>query len=553
MQTKTNLSHKRIAFIYGVSRSWISKICNQWNPKWGFSGRSLSNLDFPEDYFERERPDSYYVNDLPRISVLCDGKDYVCESFRKSSALNRAQQSSKVKKSALRQIAWSSTTGLVWTYTPMVLGCPTKNSNVKMHGQFDNDEERLVPFDRNHWNAEYDYLMDNGGIVRLDGEDSVPRNIDLDVNENNSEHSIDDEICIELTQEDDMSTGLEGIGDGLGVSMNQAVLEEMDLAFIGDTEVTERLDGIVEERATDALAEVANAQLMTLDLDLSDAEDSFSALFDTIEVTQDDILGQNDDYPTELQEMYQNDGDMEEDPMQGSIDLELAAQLLSDEANKINTKRIKPLAKTNAIDLDVLHKKPKAFLNGGPDCNGRTKLRQLQLHEKLHVMYEQEILKKCLLSMYLLLTREWRREKIQHIQDWYDKKRDDAPIFYRRLAKLGEGNQVLADCGFVMDSLLYPFLNFVVTPIPLGRRDQKSTEESERDRKVCELRYTCEVVFSRVVQEEVLNGVILFEKLPMIDDASAWAYDAANLMNPLKMPGKKSGIDLSYFDKFILN
>ena len=136
--------------------------------------------------------------------------------------------------------------------------------------------------------------------------------------------------------------------------------------------------------------------------------------------------------------MYENDGDMQEDPLQGAIYLELAAQLLSGEANKINTKRKKPLAKTNAVDLDVLHRKTKAFINGWPDCNGRTKLCQLHLHEKLHVMYEQEILKKCLLSIYLLLTREWCREKNQHIQDWCDKKRDDAPIFYRHLAKLGE-------------------------------------------------------------------------------------------------------------------
>ena len=58
----------------------------------------------------------------------------------------------------------------------MVLGRPTENSNVKMHGQFDDEEEMMVLFDRNHWLPEFDYLMHNGGIVRVDGEDLVSPN-----------------------------------------------------------------------------------------------------------------------------------------------------------------------------------------------------------------------------------------------------------------------------------------------------------------------------------------------------------------------------------------
>ena len=44
---------------------------------------------------------------------------------------------------------------------------------------------------------------------------------------------------------------------------------------------------------------------------------------------------------------------------------------------------MKKTAEKNVIDLDLMKRKTKSLLNGGPDCNGRTKLYQLKLYERL--------------------------------------------------------------------------------------------------------------------------------------------------------------------------
>ena len=72
--------------------------------------------------------------------------------------------------------------------------------------------------------------------------------------------------------------------------------------------------------------------------------------------------------------------------------------------------------------------------------------------------------------------------------------------------------------------------------------------ELERDQNICELRYTCEVVFSRVTTEKILAGVIPYSALALIEHAHCWAHAQANLRKPLKMPGSKSGLDEKYFD-----
>ena len=113
---------------------------------------------------------------------------------------------------------------------------------------------------------------------------------------------------------------------------------------------------------------------------------------------------------------------------------------------------------------------------------------------------------------------------------------------------------MLADRGFDGDSLSYPHFNVFVTPEFLGKNEDGSSRiqftlaELDRDHKICELRYTCEVVFSRVTTEKILSGVIPYSALAYIEHAHCWAHAQANLRKPLKMPGSNSGIDKKYFD-----
>ena len=116
--------------------------------------------------------------------------------------------------------------------------------------------------------------------------------------------------------------------------------------------------------------------------------------------------------------------------------------------------------------------------------------------------------------MYLKLTEKERRDTIRQLEDFRDGLTDEPPKIPRRLAKLPAIFKVLADRGFDGDSLSYPHFNVVITPEFLGKNDdgtyrkQFSLNDLERDRKICELRYTCEVVFSRVTTEKILAGII---------------------------------------------
>lgn len=168
--------------------------------------------------------------------------------------------------------------------------------------------------------------------------------------------------------------------------------------------------------------------------------------------------------------------------------------------------------------------------------------------------YEKKEIKKCLLSMYLKLTERERLDTIEELENFRDGKIDEPPKIPRRLAKLPAIFKVLADRGFDGDSLSYPHFNVVVTPEFLGKdedgssRKQFTLAELMRDRRICELRYTCEVVFSRVTTKKMVAGVIPYEALAHIEHAHCWAHAQANLRRPLKMPGSKSGITEEYFD-----
>ena len=127
---KIGLTDMQIGFIWGRSRSCIHRLKNWWLPKWGYAGKTITDLELYEDYVNLERPEAYYDNHLGDVGCQCDGKDFYTESVRKNSALNRGQRSNKLKAAALRCITWSSLTGLVWAFTPVVLSRVSKNALV---------------------------------------------------------------------------------------------------------------------------------------------------------------------------------------------------------------------------------------------------------------------------------------------------------------------------------------------------------------------------------------------------------------------------------------
>lgn len=105
-----------------------------------------------------------------------------------------------------------------------------------------------------------------------------------------------------------------------------------------------------------------------------------------------------------------------------------------------------------------------------------------------------------------------------------------------RLTKVPPGYSVLADRGFVFDSVKYPNLNSMVTPHFLGGREQFTKGEIEIDRGVCTLRYTSEAVFSHIFNEKTLKDSIPYGLFSILNDAWDCGHAIANLNQPLRKP-----------------
>ena len=223
----------------------------------------------------------------------------------------------------------------------------------------------------------------------------------------------------------------------------------------------------------------------------------------------------------------------------GCIDIDGELDKFDDEL--LGKSKEKKLVSKDLLRIDDIKAMAQAVLDSGPDRNGKTKLAQLEMLQELHKEYEAGHLKKCLLSMYLKLTLNHRETLIEELKKFRDGKLEQPPKIPRRLAKLPAWLKVLADRGFDGDSLSYPHFNTVVTPEFYDKESKQfDLAQLERDRKICELRYTCEVVFSRVTTERLLAGIIPYSAFAHIEDAHCWAHAQANLRQPLQPPGSRA-------------
>jgi hypothetical protein len=103
---------------------------------------------------------------------------------------------------------------------------------------------------------------------------------------------------------------------------------------------------------------------------------------------------------------------------------------------------------------------------------------QLELHERLHVLYSAGKLRKCSLSFYITFMAPLRM-RILHwlgsstVSDDYEPPDEPISDLYVRLAKIPDGFIVLGDKGFEKTDSSYPFWNQVWTPIVLRGRNVK--------------------------------------------------------------------------------
>ena len=74
------------------------------------------------NYIDYAVPSEFEAAGLQHASILKDGKDFVTDTCRLSSAVSHAQYSDKMHASAARMITWGLPTGLVIEHTGLFFG-----------------------------------------------------------------------------------------------------------------------------------------------------------------------------------------------------------------------------------------------------------------------------------------------------------------------------------------------------------------------------------------------------------------------------------------------
>lgn len=179
-----------------------------------------------------------------------------------------------------------------------------------------------------------------------------------------------------------------------------------------------------------------------------------------------------------------------------------------------------------------------------PTCKPAEKLAQMEMHERLHCEFEKGNIGRCSLSFYLKFMTPKRRKLLHYMgstmaeESWNDPNVELPEKFPVGLTMIPKGWRVLADKGFTYVTRHFPNLNAIDTPARLGKRKfgRYSEEEVKKSKKKCKLRYTCEVFFRRVTEEEVLRDRIPYRNFAILPHAQAWAHAYGNLKKPLALP-----------------
>jgi hypothetical protein len=177
----------------------------------------------------------------------------------------------------------------------------------------------------------------------------------------------------------------------------------------------------------------------------------------------------------------------------------------------------------------------RRFDRDGPNGSRQAKLRQLDLFDALHKLFENKELPPCMLSYNLKKTVEARRK----LREGLENPTPPGSVQYRlpvRLARFAPNTALLTDRGYTKFAHLYPNLNAHITPTFLEGRAQFDYEDMQRDVPIKKLRYTSEVVFSRMQQTKLLQGTIKFNDYVVFDSVISYAAGLSNLTMPLREP-----------------
>ena len=478
MKFRRNMKDELLGHIWSRSKSAIGRYIKDAAPIVGLWGEELCDLDTTEKFFDEETPQVYYDLDETMIAAQVDGKAYYAESDRSNNLLKRAMYNNKLSTTAFQQVSWTSKMGLAFDHSCPALGAASETAHVQHQGSL-------------HGNFTEHYREDDAEIEREDIE----------------EVEMKEELC-------DVDQSSEELIDGSDV-------------------------GVDEETCT---VETALIEIYPDEEEGEDVEEM---------ETHDTMLEATSDDEREEEEANQEDEEEEEDSgLVDGIDIcEDAVSLMRERIKEIKRLEADPSAKKDSkaafvIDKEGLKLAARERLIGNVNKSIESKLKQLQHHRRLHMKFRGGSLRKNIMSFYLDSTRKYRNDLINFIQSLQKaikngSKHPNKPfIVPSRLGKIPKGWKILADRGFAKDGILYPFLNEILFPHFIDKRQQFEAEEITIDRKICELRYTCEVCFSRVTNISALRGVIPYRLFQYVPHMINWGHANINLGQPLQKPKK---------------
>lgn len=122
MSFTTGMTQERLAVLFGVDRSQVSRYIDEWAPLWGELGEDLSQLNVSVEYAAEVYPDIYTRNGYKNVFGIVDGKDFMSENCASNSAIGRAMYSNKTGMSSFRVVTWTMPDGTAFLHSPLFLG-----------------------------------------------------------------------------------------------------------------------------------------------------------------------------------------------------------------------------------------------------------------------------------------------------------------------------------------------------------------------------------------------------------------------------------------------
>ena len=229
---------------------------------------------------------------------------------------------------------------------------------------------------------------------------------------------------------------------------------------------------------------------------------------------------------------------------------------LTETKKKLDAKDVKGkatvLVREDAKELERVNAEA---LDKSPQSSPEEFLQQLELHERLHCLYEGGELKKCVLSAYLCITKEFRWALLSHMgstmvpQGYTQNENEEVPSVYLRLHKIPPDSEGLGDKGFEHTERFFPYFNRIRCPRKLRARQVKQYDVMELldKRSICTGRYVVEVPYSRLLNVSGLRDTVPYENLRLVPYMLEWGHAEMNLGMPLRKPGCNSGLPPDYW------